>query len=92
MTLLLGASFGIQIWSFKMKAACCKQEIEIQTDPKNCEYVVVSGAEKKTEDYDEVDAETVLLPAAEGVPYVIWSVPEMICDFQAFMMHRWCPS
>jgi coiled-coil domain-containing protein 130 len=67
---VLGASFGIQIWSFKMKAACCKQEIEIQTDPKNCEYVVVSGAEKKTEDYDEVDAETVLLPAAEGVPYV----------------------
>jgi hypothetical protein len=32
------------------------------------------------------------LPAAEGVPYVIWSVPEMICDFQAFMMHWWCPS
>jgi hypothetical protein len=27
----------------------------------------VSGAEKKTEDYDEVDAETVLLPAVEGV-------------------------
>ncbi len=75
-----------------MKAACCKQEIEIQTDPKNCEYVVVSGAEKKTEDYDEVDAETVLLPAAEGVPHVIWSVPGMICDFQVFMMHWWCPS
>lgn len=61
----VGNYYSTKIWSFKMKAACCKQEIEIQTDPKNCEYVVVSGAEKKTEDYDEVDAETVLLPAAE---------------------------
>ncbi|CAN5971762.1 unnamed protein product, partial [Sphagnum jensenii] len=61
----VGNYYSTKIWSFKMKAPCCKQEIEIQTDPKNCEYVVVSGAEKKTEDYDEVDAETVLLPAVE---------------------------
>lgn len=49
-----------------MKAACCKQEIEIQTDPKNCEYLVISGAVKKTEDYDEVEAETMLLPEQGG--------------------------
>ncbi|BBN12139.1 coiled-coil domain-containing protein 130 [Marchantia polymorpha subsp. ruderalis] len=58
----VGNYYSTKIWSFKMKAACCKQEIEIQTDPKNCEYLVISGAVKKTEDYDEVEAETMLLP------------------------------
>ncbi|KAL3691948.1 hypothetical protein R1sor_005599 [Riccia sorocarpa] len=58
----VGNYYSTKIWSFKMKAPCCKQEIEIQTDPKNCEYLVISGAVKKTEDYDEVDAETTLLP------------------------------
>lgn len=50
-----------------MKSACCKQEIVIQTDPKNCEYVIISGARKKTEDFDVEDAETLELPADEGV-------------------------
>lgn len=49
-----------------MKSACCKNEIVIQTDPKNCEYVIISGAQKKTEDYDIEDAETLLLPPDEG--------------------------
>lgn len=48
-----------------MKSACCKHEIVIQTDPKNCEYVIISGAQKKTEDYDVEDAETFALPADE---------------------------
>lgn len=49
-----------------MKAACCRQEIVIQTDPQNCEYVIISGAEKKTEDYDPEDAETLVLPSDAG--------------------------
>lgn len=49
-----------------MKSPCCKHEIVIQTDPKNTEYVIISGAQKKTEDYDVEDAETLLLPADEG--------------------------
>lgn len=49
-----------------MKSACCKHEIVIQTDPKNCEYVIISGAQKKTEEYDVEDAETLLLPVDEG--------------------------
>lgn len=49
-----------------MKAACCGQEIEIQTDPKNCEYKVISGAVQKTVTYDEVEAETTLLPDPGG--------------------------
>lgn len=58
----VGNYYSTKIWSFKMKTACCRHEIEIHTDPKNCEYVIVSGADKKTETYDEVDAGTVLLP------------------------------
>ena len=54
-----------------MKAACCSQDIEIQTDPKNTLYVVVSGAKQKTETYDEVDAETTLLPEQEGIASLI---------------------
>lgn len=49
-----------------MKSACCKHEIVIETDPKNCEYVIISGAEKKIEEYDVDDAETVALPGDEG--------------------------
>jgi hypothetical protein len=49
-----------------MKSPCCKHEIVIQTDPKNTEYVIIKGAEKKTEDFDVEDAETLLLPADEG--------------------------
>jgi len=48
-----------------MKSPCCKHEIVIQTDPKNTEYVIIKGAEKKTEDFDVEDAETLLLPADE---------------------------
>lgn len=61
----VGNYYSTKIWSFKMKTACCKQEIEIQTDPQNCLYVIISGAEQKTEEFDEEDAETLVL-SSEG--------------------------
>ncbi|EEF38010.1 probable splicing factor YJU2B [Ricinus communis] len=61
----VGNYYSTKIWSFTMKSACCKHEIVIQTDPKNCEYVIISGAQKKTEDFDVEDAETFALPADE---------------------------
>ncbi|KAF5755484.1 putative CWC16 protein [Helianthus annuus] len=48
-----------------MKSACCQHEIVIQTDPKNCEYLVISGAQKKVEEFDTEDAETMVLPVDE---------------------------
>ena len=54
-----------------MKAACCRQEIVIQTDPQNCQYIIISGAEQKTEVYDAEDAETLLLPSVEGMHFNI---------------------
>ncbi|KAF3431772.1 hypothetical protein FNV43_RR26508 [Rhamnella rubrinervis] len=61
----VGNYYSTKIWSFTMKSACCKHEIVIQTDPKNCEYVIISGATKKIEEFDIEDAETFELPADE---------------------------
>ncbi|KAF8389806.1 hypothetical protein HHK36_024325 [Tetracentron sinense] len=61
----VGNYYSTKIWSFSMKSACCKHEIVIQTDPKNCEYVIISGAQRKTEEFDVEDAETFELPADE---------------------------
>ncbi|KAL7001256.1 hypothetical protein U1Q18_002408, partial [Sarracenia purpurea var. burkii] len=61
----VGNYYSTKIWSFTMKSSCCKHVIVIHTDPKNCEYVIISGAQRKTEDYDIEDAETFILPPDE---------------------------
>ncbi|KAL2546350.1 hypothetical protein Fot_15583 [Forsythia ovata] len=61
----VGNYYSTKIWSFTMKSACCKHEIVIQTDPKNCEYLIISGARRKIEEYDAEDAETMVLPVDE---------------------------
>ncbi|CAA2994395.1 Hypothetical predicted protein [Olea europaea subsp. europaea] len=43
----VGNYYSTKIWSFKMKSACCKHEIVIQTDPKNCGCLIISGAHSK---------------------------------------------
>lgn len=53
----IGNYFSTKIWSFKMRAPCCSAEIEVQTDPKNCEYNVVTGGRRKKEDYKAEDAQ-----------------------------------
>jgi coiled-coil domain-containing protein 130 len=45
----IGKYHSTKIWSFTMTAPCCKQRIEIHTDPRNTEYVVVSGGRRKAE-------------------------------------------
>ncbi|GAB2297079.1 hypothetical protein Dimus_031180 [Dionaea muscipula] len=61
----VGNYYSTKIWSFTMKSACCKHVIVIHTDPKNCEYVIISGARRKIEEFDIEDAETMALPADE---------------------------
>ncbi|ONK81770.1 uncharacterized protein A4U43_C01F32700 [Asparagus officinalis] len=61
----VGNYYSTKIWSFTMKSACCQHVIVIQTDPKNCQYVIISGAQQKTEDFDVEDAETFAFPADE---------------------------
>lgn len=64
----VGAYHSTTIWSFRMKAPCCQQEIEIQTDPKNCEYQVVSGATRKSQGDPSEEDVVVVDPQAADRP------------------------
>ena len=46
----IGKYHSTKIWSFTMTASCCQQRIEVQTDPKNAQYNVVSGGKRKVSD------------------------------------------
>ncbi|BDA46914.1 Coiled-coil domain-containing protein 130 homolog [Coccomyxa sp. Obi] len=61
----IGSYFSTKIWSFSMTAPCCSEHIEVQTDPKNHEYIVVAGARRKAETYTAEAAETLELPDSE---------------------------
>lgn len=62
----VGNYYTTPIWSFKMRHAACGGEIELQTDPKNTAYVVISGA-KKRDAGDEIvrDGDMVIMTDAE---------------------------
>ncbi|KAG7673695.1 hypothetical protein Ndes2526B_g02848 [Nannochloris sp. 'desiccata'] len=66
----VGAYHSTKIWSFTMRAPCCKQHIEIHTDPRNADYVVVSGGRKKAEAAgdDEAGGRVSVDPRAETRP------------------------
>ncbi|KAF8207577.1 hypothetical protein K438DRAFT_2013455 [Mycena galopus ATCC 62051] len=48
----IGAYYTTPIFSFRCKCHLCDGWFEIQTDPKNTRYVVVSGARQKDEDWN----------------------------------------
>lgn len=51
-----GSYFSTKIWSFRMKCPTCKAWMEVQTDPENRDYKMVSGVRKKVETWaPEVD-------------------------------------
>jgi coiled-coil domain-containing protein 130 len=68
-----GSYHTTPVWSFKLKHAACGGEIEMRTDPKNAEYVVVSGARRRDYggggDYDERDGS--LVKSGGGGGFVI---------------------
>ena len=44
---LVGKYHSTPIYSFRMLTSCCANTIEIHTDPKAAEYVVVEGADRR---------------------------------------------
>uniref|UniRef100_A0A8U8C367 Probable splicing factor YJU2B n=1 Tax=Geospiza parvula TaxID=87175 RepID=A0A8U8C367_GEOPR len=50
---------------FRMKCHLCVNHIELQTDPGNCDYVIVSGARRKEERWEPGDSEQVLPSSPE---------------------------
>ncbi|KAI2900142.1 hypothetical protein CBS11852_2936 [Aspergillus niger] len=49
----IGNYYSTPIYSFRMKHSACGGWIEIHTDPKNTEYVVISGARRRDYGVDE---------------------------------------
>ena len=48
----IGNYYSTPIYSFRCKCHLCDNWFTIETDPKNTQYVVTSGARKKDEDWD----------------------------------------
>lgn len=57
----VGNYHSTKIWSFAMRSPCCQTRIEVRTDPKKAEYVVVEGGRRKKETYDAAAAGTLEL-------------------------------
>ncbi|KAI0249896.1 hypothetical protein BJV78DRAFT_1224133 [Lactifluus subvellereus] len=51
----IGMYYSTPIFSFRCKCHLCSGWFEIQTDPQNTRYVVVSGARQKDEDWDPTE-------------------------------------
>ncbi|KAM4887145.1 putative splicing factor YJU2B isoform 1-T1 [Thomomys bottae] len=56
----VGNYYTTPIYRFRMKCHLCVNYIEMQTDPANCDYVIVSGAQRKEERWDMEDNAQVL--------------------------------
>ncbi|XP_065657713.1 probable splicing factor YJU2B [Hydra vulgaris] len=48
----MGNYYTTPIYKFRMKCHLCDQHFEIQTDPKNCDYLLLSGCRRKEERWD----------------------------------------
>lgn len=48
-----------------MKCHLCSGWIEIHTDPKNAEYVIISGLRKREESFSAADAQVIELQSPE---------------------------
>jgi len=50
----VGSYYSTAIWQFRIKHTLCGGWIEVQTDPKNTEYVVVSGGRRRDDGRDKL--------------------------------------
>ncbi|KAI1608870.1 CWC16 protein [Exophiala viscosa] len=50
----VGAYFSTPIWSFRFKHTVCGGSIEVRTDPKNAEYLVVEGGRRRDTGVDKL--------------------------------------
>eukprot|EP00042_Codosiga_hollandica_P054539 m.740247 g.740247 ORF g.740247 m.740247 type:complete len:445 (-) comp58926_c0_seq1:110-1444(-) len=61
----VGNYYSTPIYSFNMKCAECPNRFTIETDPKNCDYKITVGAQRKVENWDPEDAESATFLAGE---------------------------
>ncbi len=55
-----GMYYTTPIHHFRMKCHLCPQHFEIQTDPANMDYVILSGARRKEQRWDMADNEQIV--------------------------------
>ncbi|EFA77600.1 coiled-coil domain-containing protein 130 [Heterostelium album PN500] len=60
-----GKYLSSKIWSFKMKCHLCDNYFEIQTDPENTEFKMVSGLRRKDESWEH-DESAIPIKVREG--------------------------
>ncbi len=58
----IGAYHSTKIYQFSFTCHLCSGPIVIKTDPEHRDYAVVSGAVRKTQDYEAEDAQVIDLP------------------------------
>lgn len=63
----VGAYHSTKIWEFSMKTPCCSNALVVRTDPKLCDYIVVSGGRKRVTAQDAVDREPEAGVSASGM-------------------------
>ncbi|KAK3580942.1 hypothetical protein CHS0354_006967 [Potamilus streckersoni] len=56
----VGNYFSTPIYQFRMKCHLCDNYFEIKTDPKNHDYVIVSGARRKEQRWDPKENEQIV--------------------------------
>jgi coiled-coil domain-containing protein 130 len=61
----VGNYYTTPIYSFTMKCHLCPQKFVIETDPKECDYKLVSGVKKKNEKWDPESTNVIPLPDDE---------------------------
>lgn len=55
----IGYYYSSPIYAFKMTCHLCSGKIEIHTDPKLGEYILIEGLRKRVEEFSAKDAETI---------------------------------
>ena len=63
----VGMYFTTPIHQFRMKCHLCDQHFEIRTDPKNLDYVILSGAKRKEERWDMGENEQIV---TDGIIFI----------------------
>ncbi|GAB1315849.1 Protein saf4 [Madurella fahalii] len=55
-----GSYYTTPIWSFRLRHGACGGEIEMRTDPKNSDFVVVSGARRRDTGAGEAEGDSLV--------------------------------
>lgn len=63
----VGKYYTTPIFEFKMKCHLCDNYIVMETDPKNFDYTITSGAQRKNQKWDMAENEQVLTEDREAV-------------------------